>query len=237
MVAVPLPQRRMLRRLPCHMPRPRCRTWRRQLHRTWPLQRRIWRRRRRTWPRLISPHLRTPWPRRTADHALPPRMRHLTPSPTTLLVMRRPTLRPGEANRTAEPRPRRVSNASAPSTAQRAELRPRRTRSSTAGPTRRLRPPRNNGLRRMVVNMRPLDKLLPAPDKTNELASRGTGATCHALSNASPSSAGRRSFEIRCSRARRRQGGGRRELCRNRRSAATSRSRTCTIVAITTITI
>jgi hypothetical protein len=91
------PQRRMLPRQ-CHMRHLRCRTWRlrrewlrrawqRRPHRTWP--HRTWLRRisplRRTWPRLISLHLRTPWPCRTAE-----------------LVTKLPTSRRGEVGRMAE---------------------------------------------------------------------------------------------------------------------------------------
>ena len=243
-VALLLPQRRMLHRR-CHMGRLRCRTWRRQPHRAWP--HRTWQRQRRTWPLPISLHLRTTWPYRMVGHALPPRARRLAPSLAAHLIMKLPTSQRGEVGRMAEQWQQHVGNVSAPSTAransntaQRALRRPRRTPSSTERRMRRPRPSRGNGLARTVMKPLakvPLAKVPPGPEKTRGLASRGIKETCHALSNASPSSAGRRSFEIRCSQVRRRQGGGTQERCRNRRSEATSPSRPCMIVAITTITI
>jgi len=244
-VALLLPQRRMLHRQ-CRMRRRRCRTWRRQPHRTWP--HRTWQRQRRTWLRPISLDLRTTWPCRAVGHALPPRARRLTPSLAAQLIMKLPTSQRGEVGRVAEQQ--RVRNASAPSvaransnTAQRALRRPRRTPSNTERPMRRPRPLRGNGLDRTVMKPLakvPLAKVPSGPEKTRRkpaLASRGIREICHVLSNARVSSAGRRSFEIRCSRVRRRQEEGRQERCRNRRSKATSPSRPCMIVAITTITI
>lgn len=239
-------QRRMLPRQ-CHMRHLRCRTWRlrrewlrhawqRRPHRT--SLRHTWLRRisprRRTWPRLISLHLRTPWPCRTAE-----------------LVMKLLTSLRGEVSRMAEEWQQRVRSASAPSipranssTAQRARRRPRRTPSSTERPMRRPQPLRDSGPARTVMKPLakvPLAKVLPGPEKTRGKsgpASRGIRETCHALSNASPSSAGRQSFEIRYSQVRKLCGGGRRaKRSRQRRSGVTSPSRPCMIVAITAITI
>jgi len=232
-------QRRVLHRR-CHM--------RRQPHRAWP--HRTWPRQRRTWPRPISLHLPTTWRCRVVGHALPPRARRLTPSLAAHRIMKLPTLQRGEVGRMAEQWQQHAGNVSARSTprassntAQRARRRPRRTPSSTERPMRRPRPSRGNGLAQTVMKPLarvPLAKVPPGPEKTRRklaLASRGIREIYHASSNARASSAGRRSFEIRCSQVRRRQGGGRQERCRNRRSEATSPSQPCMIVAITTITI
>ena len=251
-MALLLPQRRMLHRR-CHMRRLRCRTWRRRPRRTWPRRtwpHHTWQRQPRTWPRPISLDLRTTWPCRMVGHALPPRARRLPPSLAAHLIMKLPASQRGEVGRMAEQWRQRMRNASAPSaaransnTAQRALRRPRRRPSSTERRMRRPRPPRGNGLARTVMKPLakvPLAKVPPGPEKTRRkpaLASRGIREIYHALSNARASSAGRRLFEIRCSQVRRRQAGGRKERCRNRRSEATSPSRPCMIVAITTTTI
>jgi len=241
------------------MQRLRCLTWRLRTwrlphewqHRAWQLptwQHRIWQHRispqRHTGQRPISLHRRATWPCRMADHALPPRMGHLTPLLAAHLVMKLPTLQRVEVSRAAEELQQRVrNNASAPSaprassnTVQGARRRLRRAPLSVEGPMLRVRPLWDGGAGRTVV--KPLAKPRPGSGKTR-LASREIRATCHAWSSARASSAGHRSFETRCSQASSRphEGGGQQKRSRNRRSEAISRSRPCMIVAIATIAV